>query len=202
MNLIPDEHKKAVMGVGMLLLFVSTILVSAVAAGVLIQATNLMEQSATQVARDARDRLTTAVQVSTVYAYGNTTTSEIYGFEYYMGLRAGSPAIQLRDMGHNFVSGETSYSAELNESLIGEDCTFDNLTSQQEYCYEILTGNNDTILETGELVAVHYNVGNRSARLGPEEDFQATFQVGATGSVNTIEATIPNLILNSKIRLR
>jgi archaellin len=194
--------KKGIMGVGMLLLFVSTILVSAVAAGVLIRATGLMEESAISVATEARDRLTSAIDIFTVYAYGNSSESRIYGLEYYMRLRSGSPALQLENMGHSYISGENSFNAELNESLIGEDCTFDNLTSRDQYCYRVLNGNNDTILQTGELYAVRYSLGNGSVRLQPEEDFEATFQVKETGSVNTVTATIPDLIIDSRLRLR
>lgn len=194
--------KKGVMGAGMLLLFVATVLVSAVAAGVLIRATGIMEESALGVAQEAEKRLVSGVDIFTVYAYGNTTASKVYGLEYYMRLRSGSPALQLENMGYSYISGDDRFSASLNESLVGEACQFSNLTSREQYCFEVLNGNNDTILNTGELVAIKYGLGNGSTRLKTEENFQATFQIKQTGSVNSVEATIPSLILDTRIRLR
>lgn len=202
MNLIPDEQKKAVMGVGMLLLFVSTILVSAVAAGVLIRATGLMEESAIGVANDARDRLISGIDVFTLYGYGNTSASRIDGLEMYVRLRSASPALQLENMGLSYVAGQDSFEAELNESLIGNDCQFGNLTSREDYCYRVLNGDNNTILQTGELLAVRYSLGDGDARLQRQEDFELSLQVKETGSVNTVTATVPDLILDSKTRLR
>jgi archaellin len=200
--MLPDDQKKAIMGVGMLLLFVSTILVSAVAAGVLIRATGLMEESAVGVANEARDRLISGIDVFTLYGYGNTTASRLEGIEMYVRLRSGSPALQLENMGLSYVAGQDSFEAELNESLIGEGCTFGNLTSREDYCYRVLNGNNNTILQTGELLAVRYSLGDGDARLKRQEDFEISLQVKETGSVNTVTATVPDLILDSKIRLR
>ena len=202
MIMLPDDQKKAIMGVGMLLLFVSTILVSAVAAGVLIRATGLMEESAVGVANEARDRLISGIDVFTLYGYGNTTASRLDGIEMYVRLRSGSPALQLENMGLSYVAGQDSFEAELNESLIGEGCTFGNLTSREDYCYRVLNGNNNTILQTGELLAVRYSLGDGDARLKRQEDFEISLQVKETGSVNTVTATVPDLILDSKIRLR
>lgn len=202
MIMLPDDQKKAIMGVGMLLLFVSTILVSAVAAGVLIRATGLMEESALGVANEARDRLISGIDVFTLYGYGNTTASRLDGIEMYVRLRSGSPALQLENMGLSYVAGQDSFEAELNESLIGEGCTFGNLTSREDYCYRVLNGNNNTILQTGELLAVRYSLGDGDARLKRQEDFEISLQVKETGSVNTVTATVPDLILDSKIRLR
>jgi archaellin len=200
--MLPDDQKKAIMGVGMLLLFVSTILVSAVAAGVLIRATGLMEESAVGVANEARDRLISGIDVFTLYGYGNTTASRLDGIEMYVRLRSGSPPLQLENMGLSYVAGQDSFEAELNESLIGEGCTFGNLTSREDYCYRVLNGNNNTILQTGELLAVRYSLGDGDARLKRQEDFEISLQVKETGSVNTVTATVPDLILDSKIRLR
>lgn len=202
MIMLPDDQKKAIMGVGMLLLFVSTILVSAVAAGVLIRATGLMEESALGVANEARDRLISGIDVFTLYGYGNTTASRLDGIEMYVRLRSGSPALQLENMGLSYVAGQDSFEAELNESLIGEGCAFGNLTSREDYCYRVLNGNNNTILQTGELLAVRYSLGDGDARLKRQEDFEISLQVKETGSVNTVTATVPDLILDSKIRLR
>ena len=200
--MIPGEQKKGVMGVGMLLLFVSTILVSAVAAGVLIRASGIMEESAIGVAQDAKDRLVSGIDIFTLYGYGNSTESRVDGLEMYVRLRAGSPPLQLENMGLSYIAGQDSFEAELNESLIGDDCDFGNLTSRDDYCYRILNGNNNTILQTGELLAVRYGLGNGSARLERQEDFELSLQVKETGSVNTVTATVPDLILDSKIRLR
>lgn len=201
MDLTDKLSKKAVMGVGLLLLFVSTILVSAIAAGVLIRATGLMEESAINVANEAKARLVSGIDIFTVYGFGNTSASSIDGLEFYLRLRSGSPPLQLENMGYSFVSGQDTFEAELNESLIGDRCDFANLTTREDYCYRILNGNNDTVLETGELLAVRYSLGNGSARLERGENFEASFQV-KTGSVNTVEATAPDVILDSRVRLR
>jgi archaellin len=194
--------RKAVMGVGMLLIFVSTILVSAVAAGVLIRATGLMQESALEVASQTQTRLISGLQVYAVYGYGNSTTENIYGLEFLMRLRAGSPPLQMDTAGLSYVSGDFSFGAQLNQTLsTTEDaCTLANLTPEDEYCFTDRLGNQDTILEQGEIFTVRYLLGNAS-QLNPEEQFEVTFQPNR-GSLETLELTTPDLILDSKIRLR
>ncbi|PIZ54769.1 hypothetical protein COY28_02410, partial [Candidatus Woesearchaeota archaeon CG_4_10_14_0_2_um_filter_57_5] len=51
------QDRKAIMGIGMLIIFIATILVSAVAAGVLVKVTGQLQQKALLVEEAARTRL-------------------------------------------------------------------------------------------------------------------------------------------------
>ena len=191
--------RKAVMGVGMLLIFVSTILVSAVAAGVLIRTTGLMQESALDVAGSTQNRIVTGIDVFTAYALANSSQDKVYGFEFFVRLRAGSPPIQFRNLGLSYISEEESFSASLNESLMGS-CTIANLAPEAEFCITPRLGNNDTVLDRGESLTLLYKLSNSSVA-GPEQRVEFTFQP-KEGALETIDVAIPGLILTNKVRLR
>jgi archaellin len=195
-------NKKAVMGVGMLMIFIATVLVSAMAAGVLIAATGLLQQRALTVERSVRERLVSGIEVFSVYSTGNVADETINEFEFLIRSRAGSTPVQLKTLSMSFISQNLSLAAELNESQIGRDgiCSFSNLTAETQFCIENRLGNNDTILEEGEILTIRYHL-NDSHALSTEEDFEVIFQP-KTGALEILQLRTPEIVLTSKIRMR
>lgn len=192
--------KKAVMGVGVLLIFISTILVSAVAAGVLLQTTGVIQASALDVASSAQDRLITGVEAFTVYGISNENQTAVIGFEFLVRIRAGSPPIPFDTTGFTYISQEHSFQAELNESLTGDQCSFENLTPGEEFCISPRIGDDDNVLERGESFAVLFLLPSNAAAT-PETELEATFQP-QDGALESIEVEIPNPIVTTRVRLR
>ena len=60
--------KKADIGIGTLILFIATLLVAAVAAGVLIQTAGSMQESATKTGSQVKSEIATSVKVVEVFA--------------------------------------------------------------------------------------------------------------------------------------
>ncbi len=200
-RLLLGSSKKAVVGVGMLLIFVATILVSAIAAGVLIQTTGVLQESAIAVSQAAQDRLISGVEVFSVVGLANVSSETVYGVELQTRVRAGSPPLQLRNLGISFVSRESIFSVDLNESLTGRSsCTVDNLTPGVDFCIDNLIGNEDTIIEEGEILVFRFLLPDANI-LGVETDFEVTVQP-RTGSLTILQMRTPELVLTERIRLR
>jgi archaellin len=192
-------QKKGIMGIGMLLIFIATVVISGMAAGVLITATGVLQQRALSVEQSTRNRLVSGVEVFSVFTNGNTTSETITEFEFHTWLRPGSLPIQFRNMGFAFITQNLSLGPNLNESLIGENCTFENLTAEDEYCLEPRIGDLNTVLEEGEITVIKFKL-NSSHALGTEEDISVIFQP-KSGSKEMLDLRTPEIVLTSKIKL-
>lgn len=196
------RFKKGIMGIGMLMIFIATILVSAAAAGVLIRSTGILQERALVVEQSARERLVHGIEIFSIYINGNQENETFNELEFYARTRAGSPPIQMRTLGLSFISGNMSFSAGLNESKIGTEgqCSFGSLTPETEFCFENRIGNNDTILEEGELLVLRYKLSDENV-LPIETIFEVAF-LPKKGALENIELRTPDMVLNNKLRLR
>lgn len=94
-----SRQKKAVMGIGTLIIFISVILVAAVAAGVIISTAGLLQQKSLIVGGEAQKRLVNQIEVISILGDGNITAEKVNNFEITGRLGAGSNPIQLRTLG-------------------------------------------------------------------------------------------------------
>ncbi|MFP4567446.1 MAG: hypothetical protein ACLFN8_00730 [Candidatus Woesearchaeota archaeon] len=194
------KQKKAVMGVGMLLIFVASIVSAAIAAALLITSTNLLQDRAAKVQQDATEGLISGLDVVSIYATGNMTTEIIYEFEFITRLRAGSRPAQLDSLGLTFIQGENTATGYMNTSLIGDNCTFENLQAETEFCVNKIFGDENTVLESGDMAIIKYKLSNESA-LPTDTPFDIIFQL-RVGSPLIMALQTPDMVLSSKIRLR
>lgn len=195
------KSKKAVIGIGTLIIFIATIVASLIAAGVLINATGLLQEEAIAVQQEATQRLVAGVDAYSVNAYGEPDTESIYGFDVLVRLRAGSNPIEMQTVGLALDSDDVSTGANLNSSLLNDDCTFENLDSEDEYCIINRFGDqNSTILSLGDLFILRYRLDQES-ELEPFQDFEITL-TPRTGGTETLQLRTPELILAERIRLR
>jgi archaellin len=89
-------NKKAIMGIGTLIIFIATILVAAVAAGVLISTSGILQQRALITGQEARKKITNSIEVISILAQGNKSEETLNNFEILVRLDAGSDPIQLK----------------------------------------------------------------------------------------------------------
>ena len=107
------QKKKGIIGVGVLIIFLSTILAASITAGVLIRTSGVLQQKAVDVERTVRERLITSVEAVSATAEGNETTSKINNLEIFVRLRAGSTAIKLDETFFTFASSSLAATADL-----------------------------------------------------------------------------------------
>lgn len=193
--------KRAVVGIGMLLIFIATILVSAIAAGVLISTTGVLQESAIAVSQNAQNRLITGLDVISVVGIANTTNEELTGMEIQVRLRAGSPPVQLKFTDVSFVWAEAAFSLDYNTTLVDVQCQIVNLSlDNNDYCAFNLIGNNDSIVDDGEIYTLRFPLPN-SSYLGTIEDFELTIQP-RSGALNILNLKTPELMLTPRVRIR
>jgi archaellin len=91
------RNKKAIMGIGTLIIFISTILVAAVAAAVLISTSNVLQQRSLLVGQEARKKITDGVDIYSIMAKSNYTTETFNYYEIVIRLSPGSDPLQLKN---------------------------------------------------------------------------------------------------------
>lgn len=194
------RNKKSIMGIGTLIIFITTIIVSAMAAGIIINSTGLLKESAMKVENAALAQLVTGIDIVNVYAMGNITSQTLNEFELIGRLRPGSDAIQMNQVGLSFTGPNITSSAFLNESKLNNKCTFDNLTPETEFCMVNLFGGNSSVIQEGDLFIIRYKLKEADS-LPVRTNFEVSIQP-RSGASETLELTTPNLVLAKKVKLR
>jgi archaellin len=195
------NSKKAVVGIEVLLIFIASILVSAIAAGVLIQATGTLQQSALTVSSATQDRLVTGLDVVSVVGIANVSAERLEGIEIQTRLRAGSPAIQLQFTKISLVWQNATFSLDYNEAIQGELCQFGSLNPEDfTFCPFNMIGDNNSILAEGEILALRFALPE-SSRLGVIEEFEVSLQP-RSGALTVLQLRTPELMLTPRVRLR
>lgn len=303
------KDKKAIMGIGTLIIFIATILVAAVAAGVLISTSGVLQQRALLAGTEARKRITNSIEVISVLAAGNSTAETMNNFEVYIRLQPGSDPIQLRkfdiqmitqtwdesaSLQHKSmdsseqeigqvdnttwlnigdidgdelsdhvrlfaatnvtpnawlifnmskaglsrpislgadVSGSTNITLNVETTLESQDytgyrivniegsasnntiyadanfvlrnysetCGFGKIIRETKYCYKVLHGNDDTVLDSGERIKLYYSAKPEHA-LGTGKEFRMIFTT-EKGRLSEIRAFTPDVVRSTKVPL-
>lgn len=114
--------KKAVMGIGTLIIFIATILVAAVAAAVLISTSNVLQQRSLLVGQEARKAITDGIEVVSIVTASDAVTERFNQYEIMVRLSPGSDPLQMRTfnlqyIGPNFDDG-TVLAYDANETSV------------------------------------------------------------------------------------
>ena len=121
------------MGVSTLIIFITAILVAAVAASVVVRTVGVLQERAFSVGTEVRDRLVIALDIISVTAYNNVSAQRVYGLTMLVRTRAGSYAYDLSTMGLIFTGARGSFTAMLqhteNEDLDFEIGSINNVTA-------------------------------------------------------------------------
>ena len=190
-------HKKSVMGVGVLIIFISSVLVAAIAAGVLIRTTGALQQSSLLVGNAVRENLLQGLQVVSITGNVNGSTDKIHEVEMLARLNPGSNSAQLNNLGWVYSSGSVAISAELNSSISCSDWTV--LPYQTNYCFEPRFGDNDTIVELGELITLRYKL-NATNAITTDQELDISL-IPKKGDIQTILVSTPEVFDKVRIRL-
>ncbi|MEM4267557.1 MAG: hypothetical protein QXK37_01870 [Candidatus Woesearchaeota archaeon] len=108
------------MGIGTLIIFIATILVAAVAAGVLISTSGVLQQRALITGQESRKKITNAIEIISITARGNKTTEKLNDFETLIRLDAGSDPLQMKRFDLNFIGENTDSPASLQHWALND----------------------------------------------------------------------------------
>lgn len=171
------RKKRAVIGIGTLIIFIAMILVAAVAAGVIIRTSGILQERAFAVSGEARKRLVTGVEVLQVVGTSNVSASNIPKLEFYLRTRPGSRPVQLQTTGMTFSTQSIALSANLQHRLtesFNKDLTDNVNSSWVSFGYDM----------NGDQINEKYRVVNGSVD-GVDDVGIFQFNVsGVSGSVN------------------
>lgn len=193
-------NKKAIVGIGTLIIFIATIVASLIAAAVLINATNLLQEKSLEVEAAARESIVSGLSIFSINGYADVDNSTIIGFELLTRLKPGSSPIELDTVGLTVDSPSGVSAALLNESKSNEACTFDNLTAGTEFCYVDRLSAGNSIIEPGDLYVLRFKLEEENA-LPTFTSFQIALSP-RTGGITSIELITPEVILTERVRLR
>jgi len=120
-----QSKKRAIMGIGTLIIFIATILVAAVAAGVLISTSGILQQRALITGQEARKKITNSVEIISIVAHGNRTDESLNNFEILVRLDAGSDPLQMKTFDISYIGPNDDASANLARGDLNTNPDFD-----------------------------------------------------------------------------
>ena len=187
------EDEEGAMGVGTLIVFIAMVLVAAVAASVLIDTANKLQQQAQKTGDQAIREVSTAFTVKDVFAW-NGENNEIDNITLKVGLAAGAPAQDLNQT----VIQISNFTGEAN--LVADDAADGDATSAHYYWNQIIEheGDDDQYLEQGDI----YNITiNLYAALGGEVGTQEELNIDIMPKhgTPTYERITTPAVINTKI---
>ena len=109
-------NKKGLMAIGTMIIFIAVVLISAVASGLLIRSSGVLQQRALAVSDEARERIVTGLEIINVIAESELINETLNNFEVLTRLKAGSYPVQGMDVGLMLITSDYSTSAKLQHS--------------------------------------------------------------------------------------
>ena len=107
-------NKKGIMGIGTLIIFIATILVAAVAAGVIISTSGVLQQSALLTADQSQNRLVNGVQITHIFMEGDLNEHTANNIEILARPEPASGPINFKTTSLSFFTTTAAYSASLS----------------------------------------------------------------------------------------
>lgn len=173
------KSEKAQMGIGTLIIFISAVLAAAVAAGVLIYTSGVLQERATETGKEAAQEVSTNIKVVSITGTrSNSTVALVNETKIRVAVSAGAEKLDLSQMSIYFSDGTNSVDLSYNNStnsasqfnateLRDEDNSF-----SSEY----------PTMNTGDLVVIRINVTATGLTLDPRTKVKMTFspEIGNT----------------------
>ena len=201
--------KRAEMGVGTLIIFISLLLVAAVAAGVVIQTAGSLQQKALSTGSQATTQISTSAIALEVSAVDGTNPGGVTNFSMIMKLAAGSDPIKLDEVTLRFsTTSETityTYRTPVNDSAYcgagttAEDCTLiSGVTGNFTVNYLQQGANYESgILGKGDVISLYFRTTN-----GLDEGEAARIRfIPKTGVATPVTIDAPDVMSTRRVYL-
>lgn len=175
-------HDSGDVGVGTLIIFISMVLVAAVAAAVLIYTTGALQQKATKTSKEATQQISSNIIVDKVLGdRGTALNASIDSLKIRIKPDVGTTSIDLRQVivtvmdnsSRNDLKYSTNYTA---NAVRDEDASFNTSTP---------------VLNSGDLIEITVDSSNLGFTLAPRKTFWISLNQELGQSVN-LEITTPN----------
>ncbi|GBE56933.1 flagellin [archaeon BMS3Bbin16] len=184
------KNDKGQVGIGTLIIFIAMILVAAVAAGVLLRTSGVLQTKATATGEQATKEVSTKVIVTQTVGYTSDAGSNrnLTAVILTVKLASGSSPIRMDDLILSYHSEDTYTSGILYQGSGNR--------SFNASFIKIVT--NDSVLEHGEMVEITYTDSDSDLNLEPGKTFTITLQP-KSGQMETVMKTVPDTIRNSYV---
>lgn len=136
------EDDEAMAGIGVLIVFISMVLVGAVAAVVLIDASSVLKEKSESVVKQAVQEVSTGLVINDIVGYTNANKTRITHLAFSVSPRAGTKDIDLSLLTLTFLYDQLN-SLTLNESLV----SMVNTDNKSVFDTPIFSGSSYTILD-------------------------------------------------------
>jgi flagellin-like protein len=186
-----EDGDRAQVGIGTLIVFIALVLVAAVAAGVLIQTSGLLEERASDTGEEAQASVSN--QIDVVGATGNVSTSSgtVDTVNLTVKKSAGSDAIDLTDATIQYTSDTEAVTLTYNDSTADAG----NFTTSS------LQGETASILsDTGQRIQVQINTSDietDTSGLAPGDDAELEL-VSQGGATTVYGVNVPDVLVDKE----
>ncbi len=198
------EDEEGAMGVGTLIVFIAMVLVAAVAASVLIDTANKLQQQAQKTGDQAIQEVSTAFTVKDVFAWNggsdSSASGEIGNITLKVGLAAGAPAQDLNQT----VIQVSNYTGEANLVALSTDSEDPDSNQANGVHYDWTQiieqeGDKDQYLEQGDIYNITINVYDAlpGDHIGTQEEIN--IDIMPKHGTPTYERITTPAVINTKI---
>ncbi len=166
MRRIKREDDKGAMGVGTLIVFIAMVLVAAVAASVLIDTANQLQQQAERTGDEAIREVSSSFQVQDVFGRDTSDSGELNELTLKVGLAAGATG---QDLNQTVIQIQTNTS---EQNLVAAGAEGEGPGSNNYSWSSIIEqeGSSDQYVESGDLYNITIDLENTVGQLGTQAD--------------------------------
>ena len=184
-------NRKAEMGVGTLIIFISLLLVAAVAAGVLIQTAGSLQQQALSTGSQATGQISTnalALEVSAT----DGSNGDVDTFDMLMRLAPGSDSIRLDAATLSFSTTDSTQSILYNQTAVNGTATHFAVEYLQEGA-----NHQEGVLVAGDVIRVQFV---SSTAINQSENVRINF-IPQIGTATLVQFSLPDVISTQRVYL-
>jgi flagellin FlaB len=185
-------NRKADVGIGTMIIFIAAILISAVAAGVLIQTANNVREQARTTGEQAVRSIATGLQVIEVVGQSSADFSNIGALKLFVRINAGSDPVDVKSLAITVTGGATS--SVLSYSATGPDAVSFGATVVKDVSGLFPT---NKVIGAGDLVQIDIGlIGGDEIDLHPSHTLNVKL-MPSLGMPSTLKLTAPECIYST-----
>lgn len=180
---IDTNDERGQVGIGTLIIFIAMVLVAAVAAGVLVNTSGMLQQTASSTGEDAQAQVTN--QVSVVNAVGQTNNdSEVSEVTFTLAKSAGSDPIDLEETSIQYVSAD-------NNEMLSSASAVVSLTDLSD---TEVSGSDAILRESGDRLQITLTLDGSTLNELQEGDEATVHFVDQSGAKTTYRIDAPDTL--------